>query len=55
MKIDIKKAFDSLDWDFLYVVLHSFGFLGTFISWIQNILHSARILILTPAGTRGYF
>ncbi|MCH89860.1 RNA-directed DNA polymerase (Reverse transcriptase), partial [Trifolium medium] len=30
LKIDIKKAFDSLDWSFLLTVLHHFGFNSAF-------------------------
>lgn len=34
MKLDIHKAFDSLEWDFLFAVLESFGFGPKFISYI---------------------
>ncbi|GAU28991.1 hypothetical protein TSUD_391920 [Trifolium subterraneum] len=46
MKVDIKKAFDFLDWNFLLEVLCQFGFNDTFCDWIQEILHSARLSIL---------
>lgn len=55
IKIDIKKAFDTLDWGFLRTILLSFGFCSIFMDWILNILSSARIPIHTPAGIRGYF
>lgn len=44
LKLDIIKAFDTLEWPFLHKVLKSFGFDGRFIYWIQFILVSAIIL-----------
>jgi hypothetical protein len=55
MKIDIKKAFDSLNWDFLLAVLKKFGFDSIFCSWISEILLSARLSILVNGKSVGYF
>lgn len=38
LKIDIKKAFDTMDWDFLLTVLHRFGFHDKFYNWVSVIL-----------------
>ncbi|GAU50362.1 hypothetical protein TSUD_409350 [Trifolium subterraneum] len=46
LKIDIRKAFDMLDWNFLLSVLKLFVFSDTFFSWIDEILHSARLSVL---------
>ena len=46
IQVDIKKAFDTLDWRFLLKVLKCFGFSDLFGSWVNNILGSARISIL---------
>ena len=35
MLIDFKKAFNSVSWDFLYVVLKTFGCDKNFINWIK--------------------
>ncbi|XP_057808675.1 uncharacterized protein LOC131023144 [Salvia miltiorrhiza] len=54
-KIDIKKAFDTLNWDFLINVLKVLGFQQRFVDWINVILHSARISILCNGNSWGYF
>lgn len=43
LKIDIRKAFDTIDWSFLLKVLHSFGFDPKFCSWVESILFSAKL------------
>ncbi|XP_019425141.1 PREDICTED: uncharacterized protein LOC109334024 [Lupinus angustifolius] len=46
IKLDIKKAFDTMDWTFLLDTLKAFGFNHKFCNWIKAILHSARLSIL---------
>ncbi|MCH92961.1 RNA-directed DNA polymerase (Reverse transcriptase), partial [Trifolium medium] len=55
LKIDIQKAFDTIDWLFLLDVLHKFGFGNTFCDWISEILHSARLSVLVNGKSVGYF
>jgi len=45
LKIDIAKAFDTLEWSFLIHVLRAYGFNETFCNWIQVILKSAYLSI----------
>ena len=42
--MDIEKAFDSLDHDFLVHVLNKFGFRSNFIRWIKLLLNSQQFL-----------
>ena len=55
LKVDIRKAFYTLDWNFLLAVLSSWGFSDTFVGWINHILHSARLSILVNGSPEGYF
>jgi hypothetical protein len=42
LKIDIAKAFDTLDWSFLLKVVKCFGLCEKFCSWIHTILLSKQ-------------
>ena len=37
MMLDFSKAFDCLEWNFLYAVLEQFNFGNTFIHWIRTL------------------
>lgn len=55
IKVDIRKAFDTLKWDFIYFMLRKLGFHDNFLAMIEMILHSARIFILVNGSPHGYF
>ncbi|KAI9180997.1 hypothetical protein LWI28_010094 [Acer negundo] len=55
MKINIRKAFDTLDWSFLCRVLQAFGFSSIFVDWIDGILHSFRLSVLLNEVLERYF
>ncbi|XP_019431828.1 PREDICTED: uncharacterized protein LOC109338930 [Lupinus angustifolius] len=38
LKLDIKKAFDTMDWRFLLDTLKAFGFSNSFTNWVEVIL-----------------
>uniref|UniRef100_A0A803KAU1 Reverse transcriptase domain-containing protein n=1 Tax=Xenopus tropicalis TaxID=8364 RepID=A0A803KAU1_XENTR len=40
LKLDIKKAFDSVAWPYLYFTLHEWGFGPKFITWIKALYHN---------------
>jgi exonuclease III len=37
IQLDIEKAFDTLEWDFMHSVLRAFGITGYFLEWIQTL------------------
>ncbi|MCI11700.1 RNA-directed DNA polymerase (Reverse transcriptase), partial [Trifolium medium] len=55
VKIDIAKAFDTIDWQLLLKVLKAFGFSPVFCSWIHTILNSAKLSISINGKQEGYF
>ena len=55
LKVDIAKAFDTLDWNFLLQVLRKFGFSDTFCKWIHSILISAKLSVSINGKMYGYF
>ncbi|KAK4381857.1 putative ribonuclease H protein [Sesamum angolense] len=36
LKVDLRKAYDTVEWDFLIAALQLFGFPDTFIGWIEE-------------------
>ncbi|XP_058749148.1 uncharacterized protein LOC131622118 [Vicia villosa] len=55
LKVDIRKAFDTHNWDFLFKVLQQFGFNDQFCSWIRSILHSVFLCININGALHGFF
>ncbi|GAU46322.1 hypothetical protein TSUD_401930 [Trifolium subterraneum] len=55
LKIDITKAFGTLDWSFLLKVLNFFGFNEVFCKWILTILHSAYLSVSINGKSHGFF
>ncbi|XP_057774892.1 uncharacterized protein LOC130993874 [Salvia miltiorrhiza] len=54
-KIDIRKAFDTIRWEFIMQVLRANGYHEKFINWIWIIFSSARVSILYNGQLSGYF
>ena len=54
-KVDIHKAFDTLSWKFLLLVLTRFGFHPSFVGLISTILHSAMLSIKINGSLAGFF
>lgn len=54
-KIDVRKAFDTLDRDFLLKVLQSFGFNLKFYQRIHTILNSRKLSFLVNKNLIGFF
>lgn len=46
MKVDLKKAYDSLEWSFLDTMMMELGFPRVFIDWIMNFLCSVTYSLL---------
>lgn len=55
MKIDLRKAYDSVELSFLRQVMAGLGFPACFINWIMCCLSSAHYSILINGSPHGYF
>ena len=53
--IDFEKAFDSLEWDFLYEALCRFNFGNTFIKWVKLLYTNISSCIMNNGTTTQYF
>lgn len=55
MKVDIQKAFDTVDWSFLREVLIGLGFPMIFVAWIMECVSTASYSISINGGLHGFF
>ncbi|KAL2235708.1 UNVERIFIED_CONTAM: hypothetical protein Sindi_1303000 [Sesamum indicum] len=54
-KVDIRKAYDTVEWDFLLAVLQLFGFPQTFTKWIEECVTTAAFSIGSNGNPHGFF
>ncbi|XP_062104207.1 uncharacterized protein LOC133815376 [Humulus lupulus] len=55
MKIDLSKAYDSIDWDFLKNLLKALRFPGRFIRWIMICLRGSSYCLMLNGRLHGSF
>ena len=55
VSLDIEKAFDSLEWPFLFKTLSSFGFSEKFQSWIEVLYTNIKSSVINNGYTTKYF
>lgn len=55
LKIDLRKAFDTVRWDFLFDILSNYHFLQVFINWIRACVTSAMFSIKVNGTLAAYF
>ncbi|GJT62619.1 hypothetical protein Tco_1006152, partial [Tanacetum coccineum] len=54
-KVDIQKAYDTVDWKFLSNILNLFGFHKKMVKWIMACVSSASFSLLINGDIHGYF
>ena len=54
-KLDIEKAYDSINWDFLYQVMGRMGFDSRWMSWIKWCISIASFSVLFNGSLVGFF
>ncbi|KAK4381825.1 hypothetical protein Sango_2931200 [Sesamum angolense] len=55
LKVDLRKAYDTVEWDFLIATLRMFGFPAVFIRWIEECVTSAHYSVVVNGGVNGFF
>ncbi|KAL0361527.1 UNVERIFIED_CONTAM: hypothetical protein Sradi_3837200 [Sesamum radiatum] len=55
LKVDLQKAYDTVEWDFLSAVLTLFGFLLQFISWIEECVTTPSFSVCLNGSPHGFF
>ena len=55
IKVDIHKAFDSLNWDFIFNALCRMNFPEGFVFWIKRCVTSAMFSVKINGSLEGYF
>ncbi|KAL0289803.1 UNVERIFIED_CONTAM: hypothetical protein Sradi_7065100 [Sesamum radiatum] len=55
IKVDIQKAYDSVNWDFILESLVLFKFPARFISWIEQCMTTASFSIALNGSIHGFF
>ncbi|KAL0294828.1 UNVERIFIED_CONTAM: hypothetical protein Sangu_3209400 [Sesamum angustifolium] len=54
LKVDLRKAYDTVEWDFLSAVLQMFGFPGTFIGWVEECVSTPMFSICINGNPHGF-
>ncbi|XP_059654857.1 uncharacterized protein LOC132301635 [Cornus florida] len=55
MKVDLKKAYDSVNWNFLQQSMKVYGFSEKWCKWIMNCVSTAKFSVLCNGVPAGYF
>lgn len=55
IKIDLMKAYDSVDWDFLLDTMHAMAFPDLFVGWIRECITTPMFSIMINGSLVGYF
>ncbi|KAL2235455.1 UNVERIFIED_CONTAM: hypothetical protein Sindi_1277700 [Sesamum indicum] len=55
LKVDIRKAYDTVEWDFLLAVLQLFGFPAKFTRWIEECVSTRSFSIGLNGKPHGFF
>jgi len=55
VKVDYEKAYDSVNWDFLYHMMERMGFCDRWISWVKECLGSSSVSVLVNGSPTNEF
>lgn len=55
LKVDLKKAFDSVRWDFIIGIIRALSIPETFINWIYQCISTATFSVSINGASAGFF
>jgi len=55
LKLDMEKAYDKLNWKFLFFIMQKFGFDAKFVNWIQECIQTTSMSILINNDPTDHF
>jgi hypothetical protein len=55
IKIDMEKAFDRMEWDFLLAIMLKLGFYPTWVNWIWICVSSTSFSVMINGSPFGLF
>lgn len=55
IKLDLRKAFDTLSWSFLFKAMERMGFPAVFIRWVTKCITTCMISVKINGALEGYF
>ncbi|KAK4384366.1 hypothetical protein Sango_3068700 [Sesamum angolense] len=55
LKVDLRKAYDTVEWDFLIAALQLFGFPDIFIGWIEECVTTPMFSVCINGNPHGFF
>jgi len=55
LNIDFEKAFDCIEWDFIYSALESFGFPQIYISWVKTLYKNITACVINNGKFTCFF
>ena len=53
--LDFRKAFDTVEWEFLYKALKTFSFGNDFISWVQTFYGAVQSCVINNGYSSQFF
>ncbi|GAV83754.1 RVT_1 domain-containing protein, partial [Cephalotus follicularis] len=55
LKVDIRKAYDTIEWDFVLAMLAQVGCLGNFVMWVRQCITSPMYSVALNGSLHGFF
>ena len=54
-KLDLEKAYDHINWDFMLIVMQKMGFWDKWVGWISWCISTASFSVLINGSPTGFF